>query len=127
LTVMLPTICFTTLLLSHYSLNETGTVKTLNSLVAAHKSRARLGSSKLTSEPSCPDPSDGRLQMSSDVFLRHPSKDTLTSVRLKADVFTVTPGGGLFRSSSDHNVSIYFPINAVPCPVSITMQVQCTT
>ena len=115
---------------SSRSFNELGTVRTLRSLVAAHKSRARLGHKIPAPTKPSPEilPSDGVVRVSNDAFLRRPAKsgDKPSSTRLRADVFTVTPGGGLFRSSSDRNVSIYFPINAVPCPVSITMQVKNT-
>lgn len=39
----------------------------------------------------------------------------------------MTEAGGLFRSSSDHQVGVYFPVGAVQQPVNITIQVHKTT
>ena len=39
--------------------------------------------------------------------------------------FRVTTSGGIFRSSLDHNISVYFPMGAVDFPLTVTMQVRC--
>ena len=44
--------------------------------------------------------------------------------RMKADTFCVTPEGGIFKSSSDPNIKLYFPVNAVSEPLKITLQVS---
>ncbi|XP_064651823.1 uncharacterized protein LOC135502736 [Lineus longissimus] len=43
---------------------------------------------------------------------------------MKADRFTVTPGGGIFKSSADPNIRIYFPVNAVDNPMDIVLQIE---
>ncbi len=44
-------------------------------------------------------------------------------LRTRMDVFEVTPAGGMFKSTVDPNVSVYFPVRAVDSPMQISMQV----
>ena len=53
----------------------------------------------------------------------HPQEVEAAVYRSRSDHFTVTPSGGLFRSTSDPNISIYFPVRAVAQETQIVMQV----
>ena len=39
-------------------------------------------------------------------------------------ILQVTLSGGMFKSTIDPNVSVYFPVHAVDRPITITMQVH---
>ena len=105
-------------------MNEDGTLRTLNSITSGSLKRYHHGntSAKIASV-------DGVVHMNRDQFLRQKSRsepNLLTSnglSRSKIDAFKVTPAGGLFRSSMDTKVTMYFPINAVESPLTFTMQV----
>ncbi len=71
------------------------------------------------------DASDsGVIRMSRDIYLKRPaSQGDLGLHRMKMDVFRVTPAGGLFKSSIDTNISLFFPAEAVHQTMAISMQV----
>lgn len=67
----------------------------------------------------------GKIHMTEEVFLQRPLEAGNRGVllRTKADQFDVTPAGGLFKSSADPNITIYFPVKAVQHAMAITLQV----
>ena len=68
--------------------------------------------------------SDEKLHVSEEVFLQRPLESVGNILmRTKADQFDVTPAGGLFKSSVDPNVTVYFPVKAIDEPMTITLQV----
>ena len=103
-----------------FSLNEGGTLKTLNSMApASSRNPSDLSQHALLGSP------DGTVYMTEDVFMRPPvgTQSNLLQ-RTKADVFKVTPAGGLFKSSLDANVTLYFPVQATEENITIIMQVN---
>ncbi|XP_013383470.1 uncharacterized protein LOC106153887 [Lingula anatina] len=45
-------------------------------------------------------------------------------LRLRADCFRVTKAGGLFRSTVDPNIKVYFPANAVNVTLDVILQIE---
>ena len=45
-------------------------------------------------------------------------------MRSKTDMFQLTPTGGLFKATTDPNVSIYFPVKSISQTVTVAMQVK---
>ena len=61
-----------------------------------------------------------------DIFMLRPIGTIQSNLlqRTKTDVFKVTPAGGLFKSSVDPNITLYFPTKAVDEPLIVLMQVR---
>ena len=103
---------------------KTGTLRTLNSITSGSLRRYNPGntSAKVATV-------DGVVHMSNEHFLkaRSRSEPNLVSsnglARSKIDAYRVTPAGGMFRSGMDTKVTLYFPINTVDTPLTVTMQV----
>ena len=107
---------------SSSSLNEYGTMRTLNGLRDPKYRMYEVN----------PGPANtrglkhnGAIHVTENVFLQRPLEAGNPNIllRTKADQFDVTPAGGLFKSSVDPNISVYFPVKAIPEPLTITMQV----
>ena len=104
---------------SHFSLNEGGTLRTLHGITGEN---SVVAPSEADSNPRHEE--EEVIHMSKDIFLKRPKQqDDNGILRLKMDVFRVTPSGGLFQSSIDPNISLYFPANAVSQAIAVTMQV----
>ena len=67
---------------------------------------------------------EGVIRMGEDIFMKRPGFPIPASLlRTRSDSFYVTPAGGLFHSSIDPNIKIYFPVNAINTFMTISMQV----
>ena len=91
------------------SLNEGGTLRTLNGIIAHSPGTQPMTSAMMTSATS-----EDTTPFSESLFTR----------RMPADEFCLTPAGGVFRCSTDPKISVRFPPNAVASNASVVMQVR---
>jgi len=65
-------------------------------------------------------------QASASLHHRDTAADVAAILYDEPDVFVVGPPGGLFQSTTDPDVSIYFPPSAVTQTITLTMQARIT-
>ena len=106
-----------------HRINEHGTLRTLNSI-------SNFNIDDLDLDDIDSFRSDTSVTLSRDILQSQP--DTPQSdignshalMRSKTDLFQLTPTGGMFKATTDPNVSIYFPVRSISQTVTIAMQVQ---
>ena len=106
-----------------YRFNQHGTLRTLNSISNFNADDLDFDDINSVRSDISLIPSHDFLQSNSDDLLSDMDHNQ-AAMRSKTDLFQLTPSGGLFKATTDPNVSIYFPVKSVSVSVTVAMQVS---